>query len=405
MKKSDKLFVFLVTCLLCYTPTIIGIGGAFLSLEFAKTLSTVLVLLIILNRIYKMKLKVFNLWVYFLVLSIQLISIARDPYYFEPMQTMILFILPLLLVCIDFSELEAISIIKIFNRYMMFIFILVFLDLVTFGGIQAIIVKLLPDSMSLKTTIQVETLSGNLYRAHSLIGHSLYTATYFIFFFIINSLNIKYNLFHSIFVKYKWLMWIISIIGVVAANSKMGLLVFILLVIWHIKFISQKKVITLVLSVILLILIINTDFFRNNILQRFLVVLNSDDITNGRLSSITDFFKYKYYHLSIFGKGTGFNGIILNNYADINHDFETPFMIFLVDYGYITLLLLVILFLLIPLYRLRKELPLFISLLLFSVFVYSFNSIGIVGQYLESYIIFIYLIINFRKFREKVIKT
>ncbi|MDU3335634.1 hypothetical protein [Paraclostridium bifermentans] len=251
---------------------------------------------------------------------------------------------------------------------------------------------MMPNSSSFPHIIQSELAYG-IYRSHGILGHSLTSALLYLTYF---ALNINYILSISTkSTKDTNKILLITMLGLILSNSKLGLILGFITILLNLKYIKgQINKITYIIMITFGILIfLNTAYFENNILQRFVQVVDLGDFTNGRLGAINTFLKNGGEFNLLFGKGMGNSDFELLKMNSNN--FEMPFFMFLYDYGVLSTILIYIGILIYPVYIFlkNKTYGTIVLYMIVFIFVNSYNGmatgIGIFQMFVIVEILFI----------------
>ena len=155
-----------------------------------------------------------------------------------------------------------ISVTKAINLFTVIIFAIGILDYLFNIGIM----KFIADKFA-------PTLSGWIgYRYTSYMGHALFTKEIFIYFFLFNSICSKYldeNLIN------KYIVMIMSLLGVLITGSKAGVLLIVISIIFTVD--KKNKYVNIILSLMLILIIYYMGFFNMTISR-----LSNNTLTSGR---------------------------------------------------------------------------------------------------------------------------
>lgn len=164
------------------------------------------------------------------------------------------------------------KIIKIFNFFIIIVFIIGFID----PFIDFSIMKFIGNYITPELNIWIQ---GNAklvgYRYTSYMGHALFTKELFLYFYLLNNIYYKKN---TKYLLNKNIVTIISLIGILLTGSKVGTLLIIISII--VTEISNKKIRNILIAVAILIFSYNAGFFNNIILR-----LQNETLTTGRNES------------------------------------------------------------------------------------------------------------------------
>ncbi|MFY0761450.1 hypothetical protein AB1K32_21890 [Metabacillus dongyingensis] len=278
------------------------------------------------------------------------------------------FLIPSLLVGIKLKDPQE-TILRVITIYNWIIFANVIygiLDLITQKKLQLFLAQLL-NSTHYANSIGND-LGNGVYRLFSPLGHPL-TNTLLILFFIV--LNISYIRYFNEKTNFKLSnIYLITIIGALLCNSKTGLI--IILVILISVFITNKKRLKFFIIMILSgIIVFSTDFFKDNIVKRFVNAAESGDISNGRLTAIKSLMESPYSQPDFFiGGGFGSSNYLIQSISHLNN-IEVPLIMFLYDYGILnTFIIYLIIFILpVSIFIIKKHF--YLSFLYTMVFIFA----------------------------------
>ncbi|MDU1055301.1 hypothetical protein [Clostridium baratii] len=197
-------------------------------------------------------------------------------------------------------------------------------------------------------SLMYEERGWEVYRYYSFIGHPLTNATYFLFYLIINfSYGIKEK-----FVTNKIFVIIIGLLGLLISGSKTAILIGIVFTILMYGMGGRKKIINTIIILAIIIMLLNTSFFKDILLTRFQVSINSGDITTGRSSLINILISSSYAEKpKILGLGLGVSRNVATSLGGGIFNFEYPFIMFLYDLGYLGVFIIYIYMILIPIIK------------------------------------------------------
>lgn len=291
------------------------------------------ILLIVIKVIFDKKIKKDKrFYVSAVILFIYIILITRINnksigFYFNPIFNYIIPIILLSFRDIYKDKVQILKLIKIFNIFIILITIFGILDFITRYKLNYLIQSFIGEN-GIKDLMNTMISYGG-YRLFTIWGHPLAMAQYYIIYFILNWHANKYG-------KIKNNMFLITciyMIGIVLTGSKMALIVSIIIIIIYS---SRNNNVYLKLASICFILsisliLINTEFFHINIVQRIETAMQSGDITNGRIGSIKSVKQVGIEPKVFSGGGYNFSRKI-TDIAKTNN-FEVPLLMLWYDYG------------------------------------------------------------------------
>ncbi|MCT2347494.1 hypothetical protein M4D71_25425 [Niallia taxi] len=306
------------------------------------------------------------------------------------------FIVPLLIVGIRVDK-EVIT--KLFEKYIYILNILVFvilflgiIDYISRGYVQSSLINISYFNERF-TELVNENVQREIYRYYSLFGHPLRNTQLFLLFFISNTIFNKY-----FYTKLNSLILsIITILGVTLANSKTGVILALLLIIFFnnsTKKINLKtKLIYWFATVSVLILILNTSFFYETFIQR---VNSNSDFTSGRSSILNTILEGYVPPPGLLGNGFNYSYYIRDLSGQGATSFEYPPIMFAYDYGILATLVMYILLLIYPVISFIKKKNYFLlsMFLIFFLDVNSYNGLTNPGDFMLQFSFFIFLLIN-----------
>ncbi|MGF7069766.1 hypothetical protein JOD89_003889 [Priestia megaterium] len=217
-----------------------------------------------------------------------------------------------------------------------------------------------------------------VYRLSTPWGTSLFNGFLVLTFLILNSI------YHSIFNMNNtklYLVYVISLIGIILIGSK-ACLICSLLYIMVTRMREKNKILNLVIISAILLVMFNSDFFQENIWGRILGQYETGTLSSGR-DYIFSFIASGYVELPSFfiGNGAGYSRVISTNLNAMHStatNFEYPVIMFSYDYGILATLLYYIYMFWLPLSKLLKfrNKILLISLVTLFVYLNTFNGLA-----------------------------
>lgn len=388
------IYIFISTFIFSYVPRLFV--SNFINLDIqAAILSVPIIIFILINL--KKNIKIFMLYLLFWIFSIQIMSVLnRSSNIVDFIKFYMYVFMPLSMLSVKISNKNMKFIlpkaIKIYNLFIYTGLTFSIVDFILGGKLQFNLSLMMPNSSSFPHIIQSELAYG-IYRSHGILGHSLTSALLYLTYF---ALNINYILSISTkSTKDTNKILLITMLGLILSNSKLGLILGFITILLNLKYIKgQINKITYIIMITFGILIfLNTAYFENNILQRFVQVVDLGDFTNGRLGAINTFLKNGGEFNLLFGKGMGNSDFELLKMNSNN--FEMPFFMFLYDYGVLSTILIYIGILIYPVYIFlkNKTYGTIVLYMIVFIFVNSYNGmatgIGIFQMFVIVEILFI----------------
>ncbi|WP_368993503.1 hypothetical protein NSQ45_16825 [Caldifermentibacillus hisashii] len=280
-------------------------------------------------------------------------------------------IIPLLFIPIKINKEELLnSFSRFLNYFNILIFIILLLGILDYllnSRIQLFLAKTIFQGSSIANSIYYEQFL-NQYRYYSILGHPLTTVRYFIYFFIFNGI---YNIECKEKLNY-FTLSLITFIGAILCGSKSAFIIVIFLILFFLPTKNIKlKLVTFVLTFIILIITLNLSFFEDNLKQRFLDSIKSGDISTGRNQLLIDWYNSDIKRPGLlFGDGTGSSVEIAMSLKSSANNFEYPILMFFYDYGIIFTILIFITLFIYPTIFLLKQRKLLILVYYLSIFTF-----------------------------------
>lgn len=270
-----------------------------------------------------------------ILLSIIYVDITTYSSIDRIINSIITFVLPMLLFSIDYKrivknkELFITKCIKILNFFIIIIFLYMIIDMMTGATLTKNSSKIFP-----KLIEYIPSNTGFLqFRSTSYLGHELYTKHFFIMYYI---LNMIYYLVTSKSLMNIIIVHVISIIAIALSGSKLAILVLLFLIVYF-NFKGKNKFIKFILIFIGL-LIMNSLGIFDFVINRFKTTTLTTgrglawDIVSGSLPEIK----------LIGGSGENLTSNLMKYFTQIQVTaaFEYPFKILLYRYGLIPTILI-----------------------------------------------------------------
>lgn len=299
-------------------------------------------------------------------------------------------IMPLYLLTIKINKFEfkeiIINILKILNLFIIIIFIIGIVDPIINFSIMKFFGEYLTPELS-KWINKNTTMIG--YRYTSYMGHPLFTKELFIYFFALN--NAYYHKFKEQLLN-KYLLIVISLVGVLLTGSKSGIMLIMVCILANV--ILEKNI----LSIISSFLIVTTTYFVglfNNVILR----LQSGSLTTGRAEGWEYIEELGFLKKQFFlGYGENLSVIVSNvvGKSIATAGLEYPLRILLYKYGIVCMLMISSIIFIYPLIHLikNKEFYLLFILSIKIVDVNLYNGLIFKADNMIMYILFVYLLIG-----------
>jgi hypothetical protein len=242
------------------------------------------------------------------------------------------FLLPLFLLTVKINEEDAlISLRKFLKFFNIFIFILLVLgifDYLSHSYIQLLLAKTLFRQNDLGKLILLEHNWG-IYRYYSIFGHPLTNAKYFLMFFIMNSIYTKYDrpMING------FLLSALTVLGLLLSGSKTAFVLGVFLIIF-LSPIKKNKWFYIMVIILTGVSLLNTSLFQDNLKQRFILGIESGDITSGRNELLKSLIESDIEKPPLFlGGGSGYSREVALSLNGNIYNFEYPLIMLAYDYG------------------------------------------------------------------------
>lgn len=362
-----------------------------------------MVLLIFLVYLTSKNIKIINFSIFVLIGAIQLCStIYSSPSITSNLAFINTIWIPLILLAIDieidFMDKFFKQFTKMYNYLIIILTIVIIIDYLTQGSIQLKMANFL-DGTTYQRVIRFEQSSG-IYRAHTILGHSLTTAYYYLIFLGINMIYISH--FGCICNLSKNMILVTSIIGIFLCNSKFALILSCILFIANIKN-SKIKIVYIIGLIIGIIFLTSTPYFKTNIIARFNQALELGDITNGRLTALNIFLQSGNKFNVFLGNGMWSSDNLLANLGTNN--FEMPILMFAYDYGILNTILVLYLIFIYPNMVFIKNKKYYIAFIFNIIFIFgnSYNGFAVGLTTFQMYIFVTFILIHISKKHRSII--
>ncbi|MDU3525463.1 MULTISPECIES: hypothetical protein [Clostridium] len=284
-------------------------------------------------------------------------------------RTTIGFILPLLMLLINYKDVDTNyllrKIVKTFNIFISITFLIQIIMSIKYG------------------------------RTGGIVGHPLTSGWYYGIFISLNCIYYKY------FESKKDLFIIkdilIALIGTVLASGRISLIIVLILSLLYAISCCRNKIIPYVILPIILIVFLSTSIVDKYIWEKFRATASWGDITNGRLLGIREMKFFNVYPKFFTGKGVGYSNYISQYLFEVVN-FENPIIMFSFDYGIITAIMLLIVSFIYPVQNFIRSKNILLVINFTAIFIIPFTYNGLaetVGIFIVLiFIIYIFLIIN-----------
>ena len=284
-------------------------------------------------------------------------------------RTTIGFILPLLMLLINYKDVDTNyllrKIVKTFNIFISITFLIQIIMSIKYG------------------------------RTGGIVGHPLTSGWYYGIFISLNCIYYKY------FESKKDLFIIkdilIALIGTVLASGRISLIIVLILSLLYAISCCRNKIIPYVILPIILIVFLSTSIVDKYIWEKFRATASWGDITNGRLLGIREMKFFNVYPKFFTGKGVGYSNYISQYLFEVVN-FENPIIMFSFDYGIITAIMLLIVLFIYPVQNFIRSKNILLVINFTAIFIIPFTYNGLaetVGIFIVLiFIIYIFLIIN-----------
>lgn len=310
------------------------------------------------------------------------------------------YMFPLLIIGINLKK-EELTIIfnkclSLLNTVVCILMVLGIFDYITKGSFQLFLLKYGFFNERYVELVKMES-AGGTYRYYSLFGHPLRTAQLFLTFFILNNIFNKY-----FYTKMNpFIVSVITLIGVTLSNSKTGVLLSLILILFFNSSQSKKgKRIYWFLSLVMLIFLLSSQFFGSTVLKR----VSAADLSGGRNDLVHALINGTIEKPGFLGGGTNFSLKVSSTGDSGATSFEYPLIMFSYDLGIGPTLFLYIILLIYPLYKLimYRNYYLAFMLIILSLDVNSYNGLTNVGDFMLQLSFVIFLTLNTNKYIAEV---
>jgi hypothetical protein len=284
-------------------------------------------------------------------------------------RTTIGFILPLLMLLINYKDVDTNyllrKIVKTFNIFISITFLIQIIMSIKYG------------------------------RTGGIVGHPLTSGWYYGIFISLNCIYYKYFNSKKDFFIIKDIL--IALIGTVLASGRISLIIVLILSLLYAISCCRNKIIPYVILPIILIVFLSTSIVDKYIWEKFRATASWGDITNGRLLGIREMKFFNVYPKFFTGKGVGYSNYISQYLFEVVN-FENPIIMFSFDYGIITAIMLLIVSFIYPVQNFIRSKNILLAINFTAIFIIPFTYNGLaetVGIFIVLiFIIYIFLIIN-----------
>ena len=280
-------------------------------------------------------------------------------------RTTIGFILPLLMLLINYKDVDTNyllrKIVKTFNIFISITFLIQIIMSIKYG------------------------------RTGGIVGHPLTSGWYYGIFISLNCIYYKY------FESKKDLFIIkdilIALIGTVLASGRISLIIVLILSLLYAISCCRNKVIPYVILPIILIVFLSTSIVDKYIWEKFRATASWGDITNGRLLGIREMKFFNVYPKFFTGKGVGYSNYISQYLFEVVN-FENPIIMFSFDYGIITAIMLLIVSFIYPVQNFIRSKNILLAINFTAIFIIPFTYNGL-AETVGIFIVLIFIIYIF----------
>lgn len=233
--------------------------------------------------------------------------------------------------------------------------------------------------------------SYGIYRYYSFIGHPLTTAWYLLMFY---ALNILYNRYFGKMLN-EYLVTLVALIGLLLCGSRTALIIGLFMFVF---LNNRKHKVAFMLSLSALSAgLAMTTLFRNNLMQRFMIGMNSGDYSEGRNEALSRVINSYVHQPSFFtGGGVSYSWQVTLGMGGFIKSFEYPFMMFAYDFGILGVILIYALILLIPALICLKNRSYFLLIFFLAILLYmnGQNDIALYTDQMGQFCFFTMIMIN-----------
>lgn len=371
-----------------------ALGSRFSQFGNINIIAGAFVIYILFVKIKQKKINIFLLWINALIGIFVMISILFSSMknYFIPnvtvwVNTILILNIIGINICelIDFKKLIR-KIIKIMNYCMIAVVFIGCLDYLSGFAVQ----KLLSKYYFLQGYFTEDILRNmnGFYRYFSIWGHPLRLGGMIL---IIFALNIVYTRYYGKLTNINFIA-IVSLIGACLANSKASIVGVIGLVILMAFRNKKGRLIKIIISILFLVILFNTSFFQETILNRFL----NTDLTTGRSEIVNYMFTGYIPTPHAIGEGVGYSYYVSNMTGLGALSFEYPPIMFSYDYGIICTILIYIVLFIYPMFMMIKRKQ-WLAICCYGIVFLQYNThaaIVVKEDAMIQLVFFIYLLLN-----------
>lgn len=312
------------------------------------------------------------------------------------------YMIPLALMTIRITREEAIKLLdmflKWFNPLIVVITIVGLIDYITDSSIQLWLADNYFNGTQVYDYIYGEHIWG-VYRYYSLIALPLGLAKYFLLFYSLNQIYVKY---HGKYMMNNYLVLILSVAGVILTGSKTAIVLLLVSILFFSA--TKRKFIYTLLSILAIWFFTLTPIYQENLKVRFMEGIESGDLSTGRNEAVKAVLRGDYDPPGFFtGGGINYSREVVQQ-TNVNniYNFEYPFLMLPYDYGVLaTILYYFILFLIPALVMIKnKTYFLLIHFLIMAVMVNTSNGLATAGtDYVAQYTLVLFIISNLGRYK------
>lgn len=319
------------------------------------------------------------------------------------------YILPLFLLSVRLKKEEVFDMLELFLKWFNLLCILLVvigvIDFLTNATIQLFLADTYFQNTGVAKYIYGEHIWG-VYRYYSLIGLPLGLSKYFLLFYSINHIYAKY---FNIFKINKYVILLISIIGILLTGSKTGIVLLLFLIIF-LSFNNKRKLGFYFIAIGSIWLFTLTPIYKEIVQVRFTEGIESGDLSTGRNEAVKSLFQGNIENPGFFvGKGINYSKEIVNQ-LNLNNifNFEYPILMMPFDYGILCTVIFYILLFVIPIYSFIKNRDFFVLLhfLVMSIMVNNNNGLATIGtDYTAQFVFILIILMNMSKYNKNTINS
>lgn len=311
------------------------------------------------------------------------------------LQTVISLCLPLFFVGIQVKREVMLTALRVFllcfNLLILLLLIVGTADFLSGGSIQIYMANTIYSGLEMGDLIRLERTFG-IYRFYSFMGHPLTNAQYFLTFFILNHVYARSRKF----LLNKYLITMMTMLGLLLSSSKTALILGVFLIVFCSN-VKKNKLLYYLGIMIIMIAVLKTPLFENNLMQRYIIGMESGDITSGRNDLLGVWMNSRVEMPGVlFGGGIGHSRAVAESLNGNIFNFEYPLIMLAYDYGITGTALLYLLILLYPVIVLLRgrQYYEFVLYLVLTVMANSNNGLANLGSDALAQLVFLFFIIR-----------